>query len=103
MKKQFKKQKKKKKKKQPHTERNSSNEKLLKLLDIYCRGGKKHRNTNIKKNTFNKNKLNKSHNYKTKSKSKYEEKSIQEAMYRKSNNIDVYKDKEKNINNSNKN
>ena len=59
-----------KKVKEPHTERNSSNEKLLKLLDIYCRGGKKHRNTNIKKNTFNKNKLNKSHNYKTKSKSK---------------------------------
>ena len=88
--------------KEPHTERNSSNEKLLKLLDIYCREGKKHRKTNIKKNTFIKNKLNKSHNYKTKSKSKYEEKSIQEAMYRKSNNIDVYKDKEKNINNSNR-
>ena len=85
-----------KKVKEPHTERNSSNEKLLKLLDIYCRGGKKHRNTNIKKNTFNKNKLNKSHNYKTKSKSKYEEKSVQDFIYRKSNNIDLFRDKEKN-------
>ena len=84
--------------KEPHTERNSSNEKLLKLLDIYCRGGKKHRNTNIKKNTFNKNKINKSHNYKTKSKSKYEEKSVQDFIYRKSNNIDFFRDKEKNNN-----
>ena len=84
--------------KEPHTERNSSNEKLLKLLDIYCREGKKHRKTNIKKNTFIKNKLNKSHNYKTKSKSKYEERSIQDVIYRKSNNIDVNKDKEKNNN-----
>ena len=84
-----------KKMKEPHTERNSSNEKLLKLLDIYCRGGKKHRNTNIKKNNFNKNKLNKSHNYKTKSKSKYEEKSVQDFMYRKSNNMDIFRDKEK--------
>ena len=88
-----------KKVKEPHTERNSSNEKLLKLLDIYCRGGKKHRNTNIKKNTFNKNKLNKSHNYKTKSKSKYEEKSVQDFIYRKSNNIDLFRDKEKNNSN----
>ena len=85
-----------KKAKDSHTERNSSNEKLLKLLDIYCRGGKKHRNTNIKKNTFNKNKLNKSHNYKTKSKSKYEEKSVQDFIYRKSNNMDLFRDKEKN-------
>ena len=71
---------------------------VLKLLDIYCREGKKHRKTNIKKNTFIKNKLNKSHNYKTKSKSKYEERSIQDVIYRKSNNIDVNKDKEKNNN-----
>ena len=85
-----------KKAKDSHTERNSSNEKLLKLLDIYCRGGKKHRNTNIKKNTFNKNKLNKSHNYKTKSKSKYEEKSVQDFIYKKSNNMDLFRDKEKN-------
>ena len=87
-----------KKMKEPHTDRNTSNEKLLKLLDIYCRGGKKHRNTNIKKNTFNKNKINKSHNYKTKSKSKYEEKSVQDFIYRKSNNIDFFRDKEKNNN-----
>jgi hypothetical protein len=85
-----------KKAKDSHIERNSSNEKLLKLLDIYCRGGKKHRNTNIKKNTFNKNKLNKSHNCKTKSKSKYEEKSVQDFIYRKSNNMDLFRDKEKN-------
>ena len=88
-----------KKIKEPYTERNSSNEKLLKLLDIYCRGNKKHRNTNIKKNNFIKNKLNKSHNYKTKSKSKYEEKSVQDFIYKKSNNnIDIFKDKDKNNN-----
>ena len=39
-----------KKIKEPYTERTSSNDKLLKLLDIYCRGAKKHRNTNYKKN-----------------------------------------------------
>ena len=87
-----------KKMKEPYTERNSSNDKLLKLLDIYCREGKKHRNANIKKNTFNKNKLTKSHNYKTKNKSKYEEKSVQDFIYRKSNNIDYFRDKEKNNN-----
>ena len=85
-----------KKIKEPYTERTSSNDKLLKLLDIYCRGAKKHRNTNYKKNYFNKNKLNKSHNYKTKSKSNCDEKSIGDFLYRKSNNIDAFKDKDKN-------
>ena len=85
-----------KKLKEPYTERTSSNDKLLKLLDIYCRGNKKHRNTNFKKNYFNKNKLNISHNYKTKSKSNCDEKSIGDFLYRKSNNIDVFKDKDKN-------
>ena len=94
----FEKHMKEKKSKEPHTERTSSNEKLLKLLDIYCRGGKKHRNTNLKKNTFNKNKLNKSHNYKTKSKSKYEEKSVQDFIHRRNNNFDYFRDKEKNNN-----
>ena len=85
--------------KEPYTERNSSNEKLLKLLDIYCRGNKKHRKTNIKKNNCIKNKLNKSHNYKTKSKSKYEEKSVQDFIHKKSNYyMDFFKDKEKNNN-----
>ena len=74
--------------KEPHTERNSSNEKLLKLLDIYCRGNKKHRNTNIKKN---KNNLNKSNNLIMKSKSKCEEKSAQDFLYKNSYyNIDKY-------------
>ena len=94
----FEKHMKEKKSKEPHTERTSSNEKLLKLLDIYCRGGKKHRNTNLKKNTFNKNKLNKSHNYKIKSKSKYEEKSVQDFIHRRNNNFDYFRDKEKNNN-----
>ena len=85
-----------KKIKEPYTERTSSNDKLLKLLDIYCRGAKKHRNTNYKKNYFNKNKLNKSHNYKTKSKSNCDEKSIGDFLYRNSNNIDAFKDKDKN-------
>ena len=93
------KHKKEKKLKEPYTERNSSNEKLLKLLDIYCRGNKKHRKTNIKKNNCIKNKLNKSHNYKTKSKSKYEEKSVQDFIHKKSNYyMDFFKDKEKNNN-----
>ena len=52
--------------KEPYTERNSNNEKFLKLLDIYCRDAKKFKSTNIKKN-INKNKLNKSHNYNNKS------------------------------------
>ena len=80
--------------KEPHTERNSSNEKLLKLLDIYCSKTKKHRNTNIKKN---KNILNRSNNYKTKSKTKFEEKSLQDFIYKNSNfNIDKFKDKDTN-------
>ena len=87
-----------KKLKEPNTERNSSNEKLLKLLDIYCKGVKKHRNTNMKKNNVIKNKLNKSHIYKTKSRTKYEERSIKDFIYKKSNNnFDIFKDKEKNI------
>ena len=87
-----------KKLKEPNTERNSSNEKLLKLLDIYCKGVKKHRNTNMKKNNVIKNKLNKSHIYKTKSRTKYEERSIKDFIYKKSKNIfDIFKDKEKNI------
>ena len=84
----IKKMKEKKMIKEPHTERNSSNEKLLKLLDIYCRGNKKHRNTNIKKN---KNNLNKSNNLIMKSKSKCEEKSAQDFLYKNSYyNIDKY-------------
>ena len=51
-----------KKSKEPYTERNSNNEKFLKLLDIYCRDAKKYKSTNIKK-SLTKNKLNKSHNY----------------------------------------
>ena len=79
----IKKMKEKKMIKEPHTERNSSNEKLLKLLDIYCRGNKK-----LKKN---KNNLNKSNNLKMKSKSKWEEKSAQDFLYKNSYyNIDKY-------------
>ena len=66
--------------KEPHTERNSSNEKLLKLLDIYCNKTKKNRNTNIKKN---KSILNKSNNYKTKSKTKCEEKTLLDFINKK--------------------
>ena len=66
--------------KEPHTERNSSNEKLLKLLDIYCNRAKKNRNTNIKKN---KSILNKSNNYKTKSKTKCEEKTLLDFINKK--------------------
>ena len=66
--------------KEPHTERNSSNEKLLKLLDIYCSKTKKNRNTNIKKN---KSILNKSNNYKTKSKTKCEEKTLLDFINKK--------------------
>ena len=90
-----------KKSKEPYTERNN-NEKLLKLLDIYCRDTKKYKSTNIKKN-INKNKLNKSHNYICNyiSKNNLEVKSIGDAN-KKFNNNDVIKDKEKynsNINN----
>ena len=78
--------------KEPFTERNSSNDKLLKLLDIYCRG-EKHRKTNIKKSHFNMSKLNKSHNYKTKSKSKsnWEERSAMDFI--KKNNVSNNKKK----------
>ena len=92
-----------KKYKEPYTERNSNNEKFLKLLDIYCRDAKQYKSTNLKK-TFNKNKLNKSHNYNYNhnSKSNLEIKSIGEANKKISNNDllkDKDKDKEKNNNN----
>ena len=86
-----------KKSKEPYTERNSNNEKFLKLLDIYCRDAKKYKSTNIKK-SLTKNKLNKSHNYNNKS--NLEVKSLGESkkIY---NNIDLLKDKEKNHMDSN--
>jgi hypothetical protein len=52
--------------KEPYTERNANNEKFLKLLDIYCHDAKKFKSTNIKK-SLNKNKLNKSQHYNSKS------------------------------------
>ena len=84
-----------KKYKEPYTERNSNNEKFLKLLDIYCRDAKQNKSTNLKKN-FNKNKLNKSHNYNHNynSKSNLEIKSMGEANKKFSNN-DLLKDKDK--------
>ena len=84
-----------KKYKEPYTERNSNNEKFLKLLDIYCRDAKQNKSTNLKKN-FNKNKLNKSHNYNHNynSKSNLEIKSMGEANKKFSNN-DLIKDKDK--------
>ena len=76
---------------EPYSERNSSNEKLLKLLNLYCKEGK-HRKTNIKKNHFNLCKYNKSLNYKTKSKSKsksnWDEKSFAD-FNKKFNNINI--------------
>ena len=83
-----------KKYKEPYTERNSNNEKFLKLLDIYCRDAKKYKSTNIKKN-INKNILNKSHYYK--SKSNLEIKSMGDAN-KKYNNNDLLKEKDKNSN-----
>ena len=83
-----------KKYKEPYTERNSNNEKFLKLLDIYCRDAKKYKSTNIKKN-INKNILNKSHYYK--SKSNLEIKSMGDAN-KKYNNNDLFKEKDKNSN-----
>ena len=72
---------------EPYSERNSSNDKLLKLLNLYCKEGK-HRKTNIKKNHFNMSKYNKSLNYKTKSKSKsnWDEKSFAEFNKKFNNN-----------------
>ena len=94
-----------KKYKEPYTERNNNNEKILKLLDIYCRDAKKFKSTNSK-NNISKNKLNKSHNYNYNhnSKSNLEIKSIGEANKKISNNDlikDKDKDKEKNNNNMN--
>ena len=85
-----------KKNKEPYTERNSNNEKFLKLLDIYCKDAKKYKSTNLKKN-INKNKLNKSHNYISNyiSKNNLEVKSMGETN-KKLNNNDILKDKEKN-------
>ena len=82
-----------KKHKEPYTERNSNNEKFLKLLDIYCRDAKKYKSTNLKKNK-NKNKLNKSHNFNYNNKSILEVKSMGEVNKKFSNN-DLLKDKEK--------
>ena len=84
-----------KKYKEPYTERNSNNEKFLKLLDIYCRDAKQNKSTNLKKN-FNKNKLNKSHNYNHNynSKSNLEIKSMGDANKKFSTN-DLIKDKDK--------
>ena len=81
-----------KKSKEPYTERNSNNEKFLKLLDIYCRDAKKHKSTNIKK-SLTKNKLNKSHNYNNKSNLEVKSMGEPKKIY---NNIDLLKDKEKN-------
>ena len=85
-----------KKYKEPYTERNNNNEKILKLLDIYCRDAKKYKSTNIKKN-ISKNKLNKSHNYNCKyfSKNNLEVKSYNNNN---NNNEIILKDKEKNNN-----
>ncbi len=69
--------------KEPYTERNANNEKFLKLLDIYCRDAKKFKSTNIKKN-INKNKLNKSQHYN--SKSNLDIKSMGEANKKTNNN-----------------
>ena len=79
--------------KEPYTERNSNNEKFLKLLDIYYRDSKKYKSTNLKKN-ISKNKLNKSHNHN--SKSILEVKSMGE--YNKKYNNEFLKEKEKNNN-----
>ena len=81
-----------KKSKEPYTERNSNNEKFLKLLDIYCRDAKKYKSTNIKK-SLTKNKLNKSHNYNNKSNLEVKSMGEPKKIY---NNIDLLKDKEKN-------
>lgn len=81
-----------KKSKEPYTERNSNNEKFLKLLDIYCRDAKKYKSTNIKK-SLTKNKLDKSHNYNNKSNLEVKSMGESKKIY---NNIDLLKDKEKN-------
>ena len=83
--------------KEPNTERNSNNEKFLKLLDIYCRDAKKFKSTNLKKH-LNKNKLNKSQHYN--SKSNLEIKSIGETNKKINNNLKL---KKKSFYNNNKN
>ena len=83
--------------KEPNTERNSNNEKFLKLLDIYCRDAKKYKSTNSKK-IINKNILNKSHNLNFNN--NLEIKSTGDGN-KKYNNCDFLKEKlkENNINN----
>ena len=83
---------------EPYSERNSSNDKLLKLLNLYCKEGK-HRKTNIKKNHFNLSKYNKSLNYKTKSKSKsnLDEKSFAEFNKKFNNNVNQKKILKRNV------
>jgi hypothetical protein len=83
--------------KEPNTERNSNNEKFLKLLDIYCRDAKKFKSTNLKKH-LNKNKLNKRQHYN--SKSNLEIKSIGETNKKINNNLKL---KKKSFYNNNKN
>ena len=84
-----------KKFKEPYTERNSNNEKFLKLLDIYCRDAKQYKSTNTKK-IVNKNILNKSHNYYNYN-NNLEIKSIGDTN-KKYNNYDFLKDKIKDNN-----